>query len=824
MGYRTWDGRGGEGGRVELLTTAAVLAAVESVTSDVVAGATGEFGRRASEALAGLARRLWRRDGEDGEGGPGDGEPVLPETAEERRELARRLLELAGQDPEFARDLEGWLRDSAGVVEDREREARRALARPRLLPPGTPAFTDREGVLDTLTALADAGAAAPGGPRVVVLLGPGGIGKTATAVHAAHALAGRYPDGQLYADLRGASAATAASPSEILGRFLPALGLADGAVPGEERRQVDRYRDLTAGRRLLVLLDNAHSAAQVVPLLTASSGSLVLVTSRYRLPELVRDHGARLVPLGPLEDADAVRLLARIAGPERVARQPAHVAAVARSCAGVPLALCATGARAAEREHLSWERIVRELSPENGAFSGEEEPDGRDPVLLATHLSYRELSPPAARLYRLLGQRPWPQIPVGAAAAAAGPAAGPEASPAEEDQARALLEELARVHLLEEVAEERYRFHDAVRRHAARQAAREESPAELARATGRMARWFLRRAAEADAAVLPGRWRLGPAFPGPPPPGAPPRPVAPALAWLRRERENLAEAVRAAEEQGSDGLVWQLCEATWSLHLKLGFHQQQADTHARGVAAARRAAEDFGDARAEGRMRVQHAFALMGLGRTEEAEEQLRDAAEADRRAGHRRGQATAEETLGLLRLRQWRWAEAEAAFARARETLGLIAPDEEGARDVPRATALLAFHTGRALRGDGRLTEAVRRLLEALALFGALEVPDPYNGARVRTALGETLLDAGDPGAARAPLDEALEVLSAEGAWLPQAEAALLRARCARDLGDAEGEAAFLRTARKLYERTGELAAAARVEDRLARLGGDGP
>ncbi|WP_059010639.1 tetratricopeptide repeat protein [Streptomyces specialis] len=669
-------------------------------------------------------------------------------------------------------------------------------------------FTDREAVLAELTALVDESEAA----RIVVLLGPGGIGKTATAVHCARALADRFPDGQLYADLRGASAATAVAPSEVLRRFLAALGVAPDRIPADEQEQADAFRDLTARRRLLVLLDNAHSAAQVVPLLTASATSLVVVTSRYRLPELVRDFGARLVALGPLSAADSVRLLTRIAGPARVAQQPALAEVAAGSCAGMPLALCATGARAAEREHLSWERIVRELSGEGRDARRE---DASQPVFRATDLSYGELSPPAARLYRLLGLRPWPQISVGAAAAIAGTGG--------EDEARALLEELAGTHLLEEVADERYRFHDVVRQHAERRARQEEDQRELALATGRIVRWYLRGAAVADMAVLPGRWRLGPAYAAlAARADAEPVTAARGLEWLGRERENLAEAVVAAEEYGFDDLVWQMCEAMWGLHLKLGFHEQWADTHARGVAAARRVVDAFGDARAEGRMRVQYAFALMGLRRSVEAEEELRAAAAADRRAGHRRGVATAEETLGLLRLRQWRYAEAEALFARARDTLGGIAPGEEGAPDVPRATAILAYHTGRALRGRGRLDEAVRQLLEALALFRDLAVPDPYNEAKVQASLGETFLDAGDADAARRPLDDALEVLAAQGERLQRAEAARLRARCAMELADAEGEVRFLRLARSLYERGGEPAVVTRLDARLAELGAD--
>ena len=786
---------------MELLSATGVLSAVESVTSDLMAQAAGEAGRRISEGLARLVRRLWRR-GEAG-GGPA---PRLPETPEERRELAGRLLAAAERDPEFARELRELVREAAFLAAGLRDGARRPLARPLLLPPGTALFTDREQVLAEIADLARAprvpGAAAP----VIVLLGPGGIGKTATAVQAARALAGDYPDGQLYADLRGASAATALSPSEVHTRFLHSLGVPQAEVPADAQRQEDLYRDCLADRRLLVLLDNAHSAAQVAPLLPASPGSLVLVTSRHRMPELVRDYGARPLRLEGLSADDSLRLLGRLAGERRVARERPFAELVAGRCGGLPLALCATGARLAEREHLTWERVAGEL-----AAPPADEGGPADPALRAADASYAELSPGAAALYRRLALRPWPAVPVGAAAAAA---------EVTEERARVLLEELAAAHLLEEIAEERYRFHDLVRRHALGRARQDESPREAARAVGRTIRWFLREAAAADLTVIPGRWHLGPAFAGLTPPADPaPEQARAALDWLRRERDNLAEAVAAAEDHGFDDLAWQLCEAMWALHLRLGFHEQWAATHRRGVAAAVRCAAEFGDPRAEGRMRVQLAFALLGLGRLAEADDELQAAAAAEERARHARGLATALEVRGLLRLRQWRHAEAQRLFEGAADTLRGIRPGEDGAADVPRALAILAHHLGRALAGQDRRAEALARLREARERFAALDRPDRYNQARVAMSVGEVLLAAGDAAAAAAELDTALVVLAAEGADLQRADAAELRAACARRAGDAEAEAAWLRTARELHRALGNRAALARLD---ARLRGD--
>ncbi|WP_171166810.1 tetratricopeptide repeat protein [Streptomyces sp. I05A-00742] len=782
-----------------LISAEAVLAAVETAA---LGGAAGEMGRRAAEGLV----RLRRRERRDGSGDDGGGPPV---TAEEMRRVADALRAHARTHPDYARDLLAWVRETEW---SRTEPGGRAV--PRMLPPASGVFTDRDQVLGTLVGLLDERDAGLSEPALVVVVnGQGGIGKTATAVHCGHRLKDRFPDGQLYVRMGGASAETAARPAEALAVVLADLGVPADRIPADPGRQENLYRDLTSGRRMLVLLDDAHSEAQVRPLIPAAPGSLVIVTSRYRLGALAGDPGARFVTLDPLAEADAVRLLERVAaagGRRDGGQEGERVAAVARRCGRVPLALCETGALVAARTHLTWETVERRLAGPSGNPEDMDDRYGAEAVRRTHDLTYRELSPEAARLYRLLGIWPWPETGVGPAAKAAGTTEG---------AARVLLEELAGVHLLEEVGEERYRFHDLVREHAERRARAEDSHAELAAAVRRTVTWYLGFAAAADFRVMPGRWRLGPAYTGLVlPADRDPDDGRAALAGLRRERRNLAAAVRAAEEFGFDDLVWQLCEATWGLHLRLGFHDQWTDTHRRGVAAARRA-EEFGDARAVGRMLAQLAFAHLGRGRWDEAEAALTEAAEADLAAGHLRGRATAVESLGLLRLRQWRWREAEECFVAAQGLLRQIAPGEDGEKDVPRGLALLEDHIGRALRGAGRHPEAVRTLHAALAMFRALTVPDLYNEGRVYMSLGETHLDAGDPAAARLCLDQALTVMDREGAELQHADAAEMRAFCAEGT---EERVAFLRRAEELYERGGDATGTARVRAKLAGAGGE--
>lgn len=662
---------------------------------------------------------------------------------------------------------------------------------PRLLPAPTRHFTDRRAELERLTALLDGGADDPA-PRVVVLTGAGGIGKSATALHFAARLQDRYDGGQLHADLRGDATATAAAPSTILVRFLRALGVAPQYVPADEQEQIDWFRTLTADRRLLTVLDNAHSVAQVLPLLPTGPGSLTLVTSRRRLSGLGGAVGAHHIALPPLGAADAARLLTRLAGREpRPGDADGGAEAVARRCGGLPLALCVAGERLAVRSHLTWQQLEHDVASASAAAATGERPggpDGRthDPVTAAADTSYGDLGPDASRLYRLGGLRPWPALTAPAAAALV------ELS---ESRAAELLEELASLHLIEEIAPGRYRYHDLLREHAGRRAGREDGPGRSAAAVGRLLRHHLAAAAAADARVMPGRWRLGPAYSRLP---EDPRSAGEATDWLLAERESLVEAVRTADEYGLDDLTWQLCEALWSLFLRQGFHRDWLSTHRLGVRAAARCP---GTPEAEGRMHAQLGFALLGLGRHDEAEEAFTSAAEADRRCGHRRGEATAVESLGLVRLAQGRFGEAADSFRAAQE----LAED-------PRAQALLVHHLGRALSGQGRHAEAAGTLERARALMAGL--PDPYNEARVLTSLGEAALAAGDPEHAAVHLAEAAERMARERVPAQEAAIAALRAKTAATPEERRG---FLTEAIERYERLGSPAASALRAERDA-------
>ncbi|CAL2064201.1 hypothetical protein GPN2_13181 [Streptomyces murinus] len=370
-----YDGRYGELGEcwVEPLIDL-VFSAVGTVASGALSGAGGEMGRRISERLHGLLGRAGSEPGTPA----GQQVLVLPVTEHERRAAALQLVELAHSSPEFAREVREWVREASRLAPRPVTAVAPGASRPQMLPPATAAFTDREDVLAWIKDLLDDADRAPGAPVVATLTGPGGIGKTATVVRCAHELRERFPDGVLFVDLAGASAGTALTPSEALVRLLE--GLKVGTVPGDEARQRDLFRDCTADRRMIVVLDNALDDAQVLPLLPASPGSLVLVSSRHRLGRLVAEHGAHPFTLRPLSTADSVLLLRRVAGRNRSAAPEEVVRAVAEGTGGIPLAVCTTGAGLAVREHLSWDRVARGLSDrihgtrQTGALMGDTDP------------------------------------------------------------------------------------------------------------------------------------------------------------------------------------------------------------------------------------------------------------------------------------------------------------------------------------------------------------------------------------------------------------------------------------------------------------------
>jgi DNA-binding SARP family transcriptional activator len=336
---------------------------------------------------------------------------------------------------------------------------------PAQLPTAPAAFTGRERELATLDELiAGAGAAdsQPAAPvPVAAVWGTPGVGKTALAVHWAHRAAHRFPDGQLYVDLRGFDPTGApVTPAEAVRGFLDALGVPAQHTSGSLHAESARYRTALAGKRVLVVLDNAASAEQVRPLLPGTPGCAVVVTSRSQLSGLVTVEGAYPMTLDPLPAADAERLLLRRLGRVRTLAEPEAVAGIVAACDGLPLALAIVAGKASTDPAGSLASLADRLRDPAGRLDALDGGDVRTRVRAMVDCSYYRLSPPAARLLRLLGQRREPDVTVPGAAFLAGVPIG---------AARLLLRELGRAHLLVESAG-RYRLPDLIRVYAAEKA------------------------------------------------------------------------------------------------------------------------------------------------------------------------------------------------------------------------------------------------------------------------------------------------------------------------------------------------------------------
>ncbi|MET9789592.1 AfsR/SARP family transcriptional regulator [Streptomyces canus] len=537
------------------------------------------------------------------------------------RTAATRLAHELGIDPgaELREAHRASLQDAAPPT---------SLPRPAQLPHDLPTFTGRESELDDVLARS----APTGGVVITAIGGMAGIGKTTLAVHLAHRVAERFPDGQLYVNLRGFDPSGAVmSAGEAVRLFLDALGVPPERVPHEVEAQAALYRGLLAGRRFLVLLDNARDTDQVRPLLPGTPGCLTIVTSRSRLSGLVAAHGAHALTLRPLHAGQARAFLERRLGAARLAGESRAVTEITALCAGLPLALACVAARAATHPHFPLSAVAAELRAAHGSLDAFNRTDPAVNVGAVFSWSLGAVSPGAARLFRLLGLHPGPDVCAPAAAALA-------AVPM--PQARGLLAELADVHLAREHTPGRYALHDLVRAHAAELVQAED---DHAAAVDRLSASYLHTAHAADRLLAPHADTV--------PPDAPPAGVTPqalsddqdALAWLAAEYRVLLAVIDAAARSGRDRLAAQLA---WSLEPffdRRGHWHDGAAAQRTALACALRLSDPAwearglrGLARAEGR-----------LGQHDSSRARLRRALELFTELGDATGQAHTHRSLG---------------------------------------------------------------------------------------------------------------------------------------------------------------------------------
>lgn len=490
----------------------------------------------------------------------------------EPREEVNSSLSGTARDVVQAHDVQGGIHFHAPAT-DRVRPPV-----PYQLPLAGQGFINRRAEREALDRLLDDGLAYA---RVLLVTGTAGVGKTSLVLHWSHAVRDRFPDGQLYADLHGYDPQAPVRYERVLESFLRVLGAPADAVHAEGEHMAAAFRSWLAGRRLLIVLDNAASASQVRPLLPATPGCLVIVTSRHRLPGLTIREGAQRLTLDVLDQDGSVALLHSVTRGYRDGDDPEQVAELASLCARLPLALRIAAERAAGRPLMHLEDLIGELRDESGRWEvlsadGDEESEAVRPVFT---WSYRALPSDAARLFRLLGLHPGADFSDTAAAALAG---------VDVRTVRRLLDVVAAAHMVDQTASDRFRLHDLLRAYAADQARLEQTPQECQDALRRVLTWYLHTANAVQARVAPHepRVELVPADEGLPELLF--ADEAQAMQWYEAERDNLVAAVRAAASGGLDRIAWQLAVVLRAVYMTNNPFQDWLATSQIGLEAARR--------------------------------------------------------------------------------------------------------------------------------------------------------------------------------------------------------------------------------------------
>ncbi len=504
---------------------------------------------------------------------------------------------------------------------------------PHQLPAAVADFTGRAAELEALTQiLPNAGAGRPGTVVISAIGGTAGVGKTALALHWAHQVAGRFPDGQLYVNLRGYESGQPMTAADALAGFLRALDVPGQDIPAEEAERAARYRTQVAGKRILIVLDNAGAAEQVRPLLPGDPGCVAVVTSRDSLAGLVAADGARRLDLDVLPMADAAALLLSLIGP-RADEDPGAVTELAELCARLPLALRIAAELAVARRAVPLAELVAELGARR--LDCLDAGDDRADVRAVFSWSYRQLDESTAGAFALTGLHPGADLDLHAAAALTGTSTG---------QARRVLGRLHRASLIQAAGTGRYGMHDLLHAYAREQAAARDKGGQCDQALTRLFDYYLAAAGAAMDVLYPAEAHLRP-------PISPAAVAVPQMAgeaeartWLDNERANLVAVVAHCADRGWPRHATGLAD---TLHRYLIFGSHLSEAHRifrRALDAARQSA----DLAAE-------ASALLGLGSISLYKGQFRDAAadyhvalERYRQCGDRTGEARVLGNLGI--------------------------------------------------------------------------------------------------------------------------------------------------------------------------------
>ncbi|TDV52496.1 AfsR/SARP family transcriptional regulator [Actinophytocola oryzae] len=614
----------------------------------------------------------------------------------------------------------------ATLVRQEPRAVRpKAAPVPAELPADVAGFTGRATELSALDRLlAEPGAGMP----ICAVSGTAGVGKTALVLHWAQRVRDRFPDGQLYLDLRGYDPDQPMPVTEALARLLEALGVPGHGVPLTEDGRIARYRTEIADRRMLVVLDNAASVEQVRGLLPGTPSCFVVVTSRDSMAGLVALHGSHRLGLAPLSPDDAKTLLHELVG-ERAALDPAAAGDLVEQCARLPLALRVAAELAVTRAvtplaHLAGELRDRQRRLRLLNAGG----DPRAAVRTVLSWSYRHLPESAARLFRVLGRHPGADLDVHAAAALAGLA--PE-------DTHELLDRLTRAHLVVLDSHGRYGMHDLLRAYAVELSAAMDSDVDRAAGMVRLLDHYLATTAAAMDLLYPkeGRHRTGTT---PPVAVVPPDPRS----WLDAERRNLVAACAHAATRGLAGHAVSLANTLYR-YLEGGHHADALAVHTSGLRAAKESGDRAGEA---------HALTNLGavyrlLGQYDPATDRLTQALELHRATGDRHGEARTLSNLGIVEDRLGQYEPASRHLSEALDRYRELA-------NPYGIAAVLTNLGGLCLRPDN-YAKAARYLTEAAQLFR--ELGDRTGEASALSNLGDADMNLGRYRQAEKHLDAAL-------------------------------------------------------------------
>lgn len=561
---------------------------------------------------------------------------------------------------------------------------------PRQLPAGLSDFTGRT---DESGRLLDLLVPRPGTVPLAVISGPGGIGKTMLAIHLAHQAAGRFPDGQIFVELGGAT--NPVRGHDVLGRLLRDLGVPDREIPEQEDERAARYRTVAAGRKLLIVLDDAPDAARVRAALPGTGGSAVIVTSRSSLAGLA---GADFFELSSLNAVDSHALLTSIVGTSRTANDPPGADDIIASCAGLPLAIRIAGSRLATSPGWTASQLGRLIADEQRRLSMLAA--GNTAVRASFEVSYLALpegDPSPARIFRLFGLAGLTGLGLPAVAALAG------VSPA---RTAGAVTALVDAHLLESPAPDRYQAHDLLRLYAAERALDDEPAAARQEALRQMFIWYLHSLNEAVSEF--GRIHRVEALSGVPAPAVPVPEfcsLSDKLSWLRDERANLIRLVELASAHGFDDLCWRLAATVRHYFEWTGHFADQIAVGSIGLAAAERS----GDCKSTAMLSNVLGSASWKLGRLARAVEYYTRALELRRELGDSRGVAALLANLGLVELDS---GESASAVERLTDALAINRETQSVYGE-----AFCLHNLGYAHQLAGRAEEALAHYEQALAI-----------------------------------------------------------------------------------------------------------